>query len=210
MDYTPFYTLLRQLKLEQKTFEEKSLKKLKYSDLNLAAIGNAGPARCSIEEVSQEKSRRRLRYVTAKTIQRGILNESGMLDDVLADRIKVSEIPTWDSLSTLAKLWFKLSCLEMHTDHPSTRIKDILLLFQECLKQEQPQLPFQTAKNFQTEFQSIQLRLATLPDVVIRDCCTQCSNVIYGFITGDEIEICDNMALKDYSCSGGCFYPIGV
>ena len=165
---------------------------------------------CSIEEVVEEKMRRRVKYVSSKCLNRKTLNDIGMLDDVLADRIKISDIPTYGSLSILGKLWFKLSCLEMHTDHPSIRIEEVISLFQECLKEEQPQVPFQLAKNFQTEFQSIYLRLNKLPEEVIRDCCTQCANVIYGFITGDEIEICDSMSLKDYSCSGGCFFPIGV
>ena len=210
MLYTPFYLLLEQLKKEDKRIEAKHLKKLKYTELDLAAMGNAGKCRCSMDEVIQEKTKRRAKYQTVKMLNREALNELGMLDDVLLDRIKVSDIPTWDSLSIISKLWFKLSCLEMHTDHPGPRIEEVILLFQECLKQEHPQLPFLIAKNFQTEFQSIYLRLSRLPDEVLRDCCTQCANVIYGFITGDEIEICDNMALKDYSCSSGCFYPIGV
>lgn len=210
MDYIPFYTLLEQLKRDQKKFDSKSLKKLKYTELNLAAMGNAGVCRCTIEEMVQEKMRRRAKYATTKFLDRETLKDLGMLDDVLADRIKLSNIPTWDRLSIVAKLWFKLSCLEMHTDYPGPRLEEVILLFQECLKQDNPPLPFQIAKNFQTEFQSIYLRMNKLPDEVIRDCCTQCANVLYGFITGDEIEICDTMSLKDYSCSGGCFYPIGV
>ena len=210
MDYQPFYTLLNQLKEEKKKFDSKTLKRLKYDELNLAAMGNAGECRCSIDEVIQEKSKRRTKYVASKFLNRDVLEDLGMLDDILADRIKISNTPTWDSLSVVAKLWFKLSCLEMHTDYPGPRIEEVILLFQECLKQEKPPMPWQIAKNFQTEFQSIYLRLNKLPDEVIRDCCTQCANVLYGFITGDEIEICDAMSLKDYSCSSGCFFPIGV
>jgi len=210
MNYSPFYSLLRQLKEGDKKFDSKQLKKLEYGDLDLAAMGNAGSCRCPVEMVIEEKRKRRVKYVSSKSLNRELLNELGMLDDVLADRIKLSEFPTWDSLSIVAKLWFKLSCLEMHTDYPGPRIEEVIFLFQECLKEVHPPLPFQIAKNFQTEFQSIYLRLGKLPDEVIRDCCTQCANVIYGFIDGDELEICDNMALKDYSCSGGCFFPIGA
>jgi hypothetical protein len=206
-----FYSALAALKREDKTFGTEDLKRLHYCDLILAASGNAGPARCSIELVTEEKRDRRNIFTSLTPVELDecveYLDKEGMVEDVHKDRIRfLSSAPEWNSLSSVSKLYFKLNCVENHPNQPTGRFSDVVDLLASCL--EESALPQQPAFNIKMEFQHFLLS-TNLSDDFIKDVCTRHSNFIYGFIPGDECEVVDKLELKDYICSAGCFFPIG-
>ena len=208
--YVDFYTILAELKDKDAKFDGKTLKKLPYSQLDLAAIGNAGQCRCSPSLVIKEKAARRKPYavveIELEEQEREYLERTGMLSDVMDDRVMALPHLKWEELSYLAKLWFKLNCLNIHLDAPTQRLTEVVDLLTECRRADI--LPSQIVTSLRTEFNSVILRQGKLSDEVIRSICEQCANVVYGFLEAEEAMICDQKLLADYSCSCYCFRAI--
>lgn len=202
-----FYDLLAELKASGGRFTSDTLALLPYDQLILAASGNAGSCRCSVEDVIHEKQSRRALLLAMPRAK----FETVKLDDLLAsdlqeDRIMIDRTtPSWDSLSTVAKLYFKLACVENHPHHAFARLTDIVNL----LRESEGLLPQQMAFSLRLEFQSLLLSKQIPGDDLTRDTCTKASNMLYAFVTGPEIEIIDKLELRDYVCAAGCFYPLG-
>ena len=198
-----FYKLLAELKSSGQKFSPKTLKLLSYDQLILAAMGNAGSCRCSIDDVTNEKQERRAHLVPLSEEE---LQEMGLglhlLADVLEDKQSINhKAPAWSELSTTSKLYFKLTCLETHPYDAVQRTSEVISLF----KDAGSALPQQLAFSLRMEFQSSILSKPS--DEWIRDTSTKACNILYGFIPGPEIEIVDKLELRDYSCTAGCFYP---
>lgn len=208
--YVDFYTILAELKSKDAKFDGKALKKLSYSQLDLAAIGNAGPCRCSPSLVIKEKATRRKPYsvveIELTEDEREYLEQTGMFGDVMDDRVHALPHLKWEELSTLGKLWFKLNCLTIHLDAPTQRLTEVIELLKDCGQENI--LPEQIILSLRTEFHSVLLRQGKLTDDVIRSICEQCANVVYGFLEPEEAMICDQKLLADYSCSCYCFRAI--
>lgn len=203
--YTDFYKLLDILKERGNKFDTKTLKLLPYAQLDLAAIGNAGVCRCSPNLVIKEKNNRRKPYSLLKEEDRAYLLKAGMLNDMLEEQAATG-LPSWGSLGAVAQLWFKLDCLHTHLDSPEYRLTEVIALLQRSISSEL--LPSQVALSLKSEFQSLLLRKTKVPDALLRTSCEQCSNVVYGFIPPNEVIICDQGLLADYSCTASCFRAI--
>lgn len=205
--FVDFYELLSIVKEEQRSFTKKDLERLSYDQLLLPAIGNSGNTRCDIEIVLEERRNRRLPYVRCSEEQFDALekelDEQGCLDDCFKDRLHSSDLPQWDDLTSVTKLFFKLRCLENHVDYPIERIVETLDLIQDCIDEEL--LPFQLAMAMKADLQSLFLLISKLEDHTIRDVCKKQANHLESFIPPGEIEISQNMTLLDYSCSSRCF-----
>lgn len=199
-----FYELLAELKAKGTRFTPKHLKLLPYEQLLFPATGVAGVCRCSIEDVVNEKQERRALLIDLPQEQIDRMDLPILLqEDLSNDKIKLSRtIPSWSDLSVISKLYFKLTCLETHPNDPTQRISEIVAL---C-KESESHLPQQLAFSLKLEFQS---SLLSKPSYDwIRDTSTKVSNILYGFIPGNEIEIVDKLELRDYVCTAGCFYPL--
>ena len=204
--YEDFYSLLAKLKEKNQKFDSRTLKKLTYNQLDLAAIGNAGTSKCSPTLVSKEKSLRRQEYLLKDSIDsdRDYLESIGMLEEVMEERNKIG--PMWEDLSTILKLWFKLNCLETHLDSPNIRITEVLKLLKEC--ESEGSLPHQLVATYVTEFQSILLLSHKLNEDTIRNVCNQCSYAIKEFLNLEDSNISNNKIISNYSCSSYCFRSI--
>jgi len=178
--YTDFYSVLEELKANGKKFDGKALKRLDISQLDLACIGNAGVCRCSVSLVQKEKTSR-LTFT-----QSDILNQP----------------PNWNKLSVLSKIWFKLTCLITHTDNPSKRITEVISLFQQANTQHL--LSPEVALSLKAEFQAI-LQRPKVADATLRSACDLAASVVFKFVPPEEVAICDQKLLSDYSCSSFCF-----
>ncbi len=201
---TDFYELLAKLKAKKQKFTPKTLKLLPYEQLVLAAMGNAGRCRCSLEDVTNEKQERRallLGLPQEKIEEMGL--ELHLIGDILEDRLTLAHtVPAWSELSVISKLYFKLTCLETHPYDALQRISEVVAL---CKEADQA-LPQQLAFSLKIEFQSSLLSKPS--DDWIRDTSTKACNLVYGFIPGSEIELVDKLELRDYVCTAGCFYPL--
>jgi hypothetical protein len=206
--YEDFYSLLEKLKAKGQKFDGKTLKKLAYHQLDLAAIGNAGPCKCSSGLVRKEKMLRRHAFVAKPTIDddRDYLEQTGMLDGVLDDRNHNTGFPRWEELSNILKLWFKLCCIEIHLDSPNIRLTEAIALFKKCAAEGS--IPHQLALMHISEFQSILQMTKRLNDETIRNACNQAAYTLKEFMTPDDVEIADNKTLDNYSCSSYCFRAI--
>ena len=197
-----FYELLAELKTKGEHFSPVSLRELPYDQLALASMGNAGNCRCSVEDVINEKQERRAVLLgLPKSKLESIKLDDQIASDLQDDRITLNrKIPSWRDLSRVAKLYFKLTCLETHPHDPFLRLSEVVNLCREA-----SELPQQLAFSLKIEFQSAVLSKPS-PDWV-RDTATKATNILYGFITGPEIETVDKLELRDYVCTAGCFYP---
>ena len=200
-----FYRILADLKRTDKTFGPESLKVLSYDQLILASSGNAGVCRCPLEDVVHEKHSRRAPYLglTATALNELDLDVQ-MHSDILDARMAVTRsVPAWSDLSDVAKLYFKLVCLEAHPSDPLKRVNEVVNLFREV--GEASLVPSQLAFSLRLEFQSALLSKPS--DDWLRDTALKASNLFYGFVTGPEIDLVDRLELRDYVCTAGCFYP---
>ena len=206
--YEDFYSILVKLKEKGQKFDGKSLKRLAYHQLDLAAIGNAGACRCSTGLVNKEKAIRRQSFVTKPIIDDDIdyLEKTEMLDGVLNDRNTLVGFPKWESLSTPLKLWFKISCLETHLDSPNVRLNEAITLFKKCASEGS--IPHQLVFMCVPEFQSILLMSRKLNDEMIRNVCNQSAYSVREFLSPEDMEVADFKTLDNYSCSSYCFRPI--
>ena len=206
--YEDFYILLAKIKEKGQKFDGKTLKRLPYHQLDLAAIGNAGSCRCSSSLVHKEKMLRRHNFVSKPSIEddRSHLEQIGMLDNVLDDRSHSIGLPRWQELSNPLKLWFKLCCIEIHLDSPNVRIAEAISLFKKCANEGS--VPHQLAMMYTSEFQSILLMSHKLTDETIRNACNQATYTLKEFLSSEDMEIADNKTLDDYSCSSYCFRTI--
>lgn len=199
-----FYELLDELKSKGSKFSPSTLRLLSYDQLVLAAMGNAGPARCSVEDVVNEKQERRtvLLGMPKKKLERLKLDDQ-MAGDLQDDLVMIERsVPSWKNLSVVAKLYFKLTCLENHPHDAFFRLSEVVNL---C-KEAHEVLPQQLAFSLKIEFQSAVLSKPS--DEWIRDASTKASNILYGFVNGSEVDIVDKLELRDYVCTAGCFYPL--
>ena len=198
-----FYELLAELKSKGARFSAKTLRELPYDQLLLAAMGNAGVCRCSVEDVTQEKQERRALFLgmpQEKFAQMKL--EDQLASDIQDDRIACTRaIPSWRDLSVAAKLYFKLTCLEAHPHDAFLRMSEVVALCREA----SPSLPQQLAFSLKLEFQSAVLSKPSTEWV--KEASTKASNLLHGFITGPEIDTVDRLELRDYVCTAGCFYP---
>lgn len=201
-----FYDVLAELKAKGERFGPATLRDLPYDQLVLAATGNAGVCRCSLADVINEKQERRALLLAMPKRK----FDTVKLDDLLAadlqeDLIMINRTaPSWSDLSVVAKLFFKLCCIENHPHDSFSRLTEVVNL----LREADGALPQQMAFGLRLEFQSVLLSKRIPGDELVRDTCTKASNMLYGFVTGPEIEIIDKLELRDYVCSAGCFYPI--
>jgi hypothetical protein len=210
---TNFYDLKEQLVREQKIFDRATMKQLAYPDLILCAIGDAGKARCGMEEVLAETAERRAPFVNMPIdkilLLKNHLTEEGMYEDVMNDAIGRSEIASYKRLTTLQRLYFKLRCLRNHQDYPARRLQDALVLAQSLLNE-----------NFEQPL--IQKWLMTLEALNIDVAASKYKNNIgythfrkslqgvrelLTLMTPAEMAICETETLRDYSCSHNCFTP---
>lgn len=199
-----FYTVLAELKAKGERFGPKTLASLPYEQLVLAATGNAGVCRCSLEDVINEKQERRALLISLPQDKLDQMElEEGLREDLLSDRVQFDRsIPSWSDLSVISRLYFKLTCLETHPHDSFQRISEVVAL---C-KEADTSLPQQLAFSLKIEFQS---SLLSKPSCDwIRDTSTRACNLLYGFIPGSEVEIVDKLELRDYVCTAGCFYPL--
>lgn len=201
-----FYDLLAELKAKGQKFDAATLAQLPYDQLILAASGNAGVCRCQVEDVIHEKqTRRALLLALPKSKLETIKLDDLLAGDLREDRIMLERtVPGWDDLSVVARLYFKLSCLENHPHDAFARLSDVV----ELLRDADGALPQQMAFSLRLEFQSLLLSKRIPGDDLIRDVCTKTSNMLYSFVTGPEIGIVDKLELRDYICTAGCFYPL--
>lgn len=198
-----FYELLAELKVKGEPFSAQTLRELPYDQLILAAMGNAGVCRCSVEDVIQEKQERRVPFLgmTQEKLEQLKLNDQ-LISDIQDDQILCSRvIPSWRDLSVVGKLYFKLTCLESHPYDAFLRMSEVVALCQET----STTLPQQLASSLKLEFQSAILSKPSAEWV--KNASSKASNLLYGFITGPEIEIANRLELRDYVCTAGCFYP---
>lgn len=201
--YVDFYELLEKLKVAGRKFDTKALKQLAYTQLDLAAIGNAGCCKCSPSLVTKEKALRRKAYAVQDENGRAFLERAGMLADALQDASNAKGHPTIRTLGVLEHLWYKLTCLATHSDAPSTRLVEVVNLLQLAIDREL--LPNQVALSLKAEFQSIILRQSKISDELIRGSCDQCAGVVRSFLTPSGVAVCEGRVLADYSCSSFCF-----
>lgn len=202
--YEDFYDVLAELKKTQSIFKPANLQRLPYDQLILAAMGNAGSCRCSVEDVIAEKQERRaivLSHPNRDTFKLDDNLMSNLQNDLLQINTKIA---SWKNLSIPSKIYFKLICLENHSHDAFKRLSEVVELFKEA--EETCALPQQIASSLRLEFQSALLSKSS--EIWVRDAATKVSNILYGFITNPEIETIDSLELKDYQCSAGCFYPL--
>ena len=199
-----FYDVLADLKQKGEKFTAETLREIQYDQLILAASGNAGVCRCALSDVVNEKRERRAVLLGMPKAE----FEKLKLDDLIAGDIQEDQIlidqpvPAWEDLSPLAKLYFKLACLENHPHDAAPRLAEVVTL----LKEIEGSVPQQIAFNLRIEFQSALLSKPS--EDWVRDACTKASNILYGYIFGPEVEIVDRLELLDYVCTAGCFYPL--
>lgn len=198
-----FYELLAELKTKGERFSSKTLQELPYDQLILAAMGNAGSCRCSIQDVTQEKQERRALFLGMPQDKFEQMKlEDQLVSDLQDDRIIYSHsVPSWKNLSVVAKLYFKLTCLETHPHDAFLRMSEVVVLCRDA----SATLPQQLAFSLKLEFQSAILSKPSTEWV--KDAATKATNLLYGFITGPEMDIVDRLELRDYVCTAGCFYP---
>ena len=199
-----FYDALVELKARGEQFGPETLKEIPYDQLILAASGNAGVCRCPLGDVINEKQERRalLLALPKKKLEHLKLDDL-MAADVQEDLIMINRTtPSWVDLSVVAKLYFKLSCLENHSHDAFSRLSEVVNLFREA----EGALPHQMAFSLRLEFQSALLSKPS--DDWVRDACTKASNMLYSFIPGPEVDLIDKLELRDYVCTAGCFYPL--
>lgn len=106
--YRPFNDVVKELIAEGKKFDAESLKQITFRDLNLACVGNAGKAACSIELVENEV-KRRIDIVANMSFEE-VENDKGkweILDDVSmyygyyagkVSPISIRDAPKWKLL----------------------------------------------------------------------------------------------------------------
>lgn len=199
-----FYDVLAELKRKGEKFTPSVLQELQYDQLILAASGNAGACRCLLSDVINEKRERRALLLGMPKVK----FETVKLDDVLAgdlqeDRLMMeNKLSSWHDLSPVAKLYFKLSCLENHPHDATSRLSEVVSLLHDV----EGSIPQQIAFSLRLEFQSALLSKPS--EDWIGDACTKASNMLYGYITGPEVDIIDRLELLDYVCTAGCFYPL--
>jgi hypothetical protein len=199
-----FYDVLAELKRKGEEFTPLTLQELQYDQLILAASGNAGACRCSLSEVINEKRERRALLLALPKEK----FETFKLDDVLAgdlqeDRLVIdNKLPSWNDLSPIGKLYFKLACLENHPHDAMSRLTEVVGLLHEV----EGSIPQQIAFSLRLEFQSALLSKPS--EDWVGDACTKASNMLYGYVTGPEVDIIDRLELLDYVCTAGCFYPL--
>jgi hypothetical protein len=204
--YRDFYDVLTDLKAKGRPFDPASLRLLAYDQLILAAMGNAGACRCPIEDVINEKQERRALLLGLPQDKLETMKlEDQLYGDLLEDRIQITRsVPAWGDLSAVSRLYFKLTCLELHPHDAFRRINEAINLFKEA---GESGIPSQLAFSLRLEFQSALLSKPS--DDWVRDAATKASNLLYGFVTGPEVDIVDKLELRDYICTAGCFYPFG-
>lgn len=202
-----FYDALADLKTKGERFGPESLKSIPYDQLILAATGNAGVCRCSLADVVNEKQERRALILGLPKKK----YEQMKLDDLLASDLQEDLItinrtaPSWSELSVVAKLYFKLSCIENHPHDSFSRLSEVVNL----LREAEGLIPQQMAFSLRLEFQSVLLSKRVHGDDLVRDTCTKASNMLYGFVTDPELELVDKLELRDFVCTAGCFHPLG-
>ena len=199
-----FYDVLAELKQKGEKFTPLTLQELQYDQLILAASGNAGACRCSLSDIINEKRERRALLLALPKEK----FEMFKLDDVLAgdlqeDRLVIdNKLPSWNDLSPIGKLYFKLACLENHPHDAMSRLTEVVGLLHEV----EGSIPQQIAFSLRLEFQSALLSKPS--EDWVGDACTKASNMLYGYVTDPEVDIINRLELLDYVCTAGCFYPL--
>jgi hypothetical protein len=153
--------------------------------------------------INEKQERRAVLLGLSKEKLESLKLEEEIWGDVQDDLVTIQRsVPSWNDLSVVAKLYFKLVCLENHPHDAFQRLSEVVNLCRETNNA----LPQQLAFSLKLEFQSA--LLSTSSDEWVRDTATKASNILYGFISGSEVEIVDKLELRDYVCSAGCFYPL--
>jgi hypothetical protein len=199
-----FYDVLEELKRKGEKFSPQTLQDIPYDQLILAASGNAGVCRCPLSDVIREKQERRaLLLGLPKAEFEKIKLDDLLAGDLMEDRAyQTHPAPSWNDLGIVAKLYFKLSCLENHPHDAFNRLSEVV----NFLREAEGVIPQQIAFSLRREFQSGLLSKPS--DDWVRDASTKASNILYGYVTGPEVDIIDKLELMDYVCTAGCFYPL--
>jgi hypothetical protein len=187
-------------------FTPRHLEQVRYEQLHLCAIANAGSAACDLEDVRREKESRRFRFLHASPDQidqvTTFLKIEQMFDDVLMRRNAVSA-PHWELLSDMQKLWFLLTCLHTHLNRPEDRLRKVSnLLF---LVSAEGLMPMKQAAYMADLVQTI--RNADIdPDDARMHLCGLAEEVLH-MLSEDERDVCSRDLLLGYRCTSDCFQP---
>lgn len=194
-----FYTLLAQVKQAGRKFNAQDLQLLSYEQLPLAAMGNAGTCRCSLADVIHERQARRVQIVVAGGLDWSKPAPPSLTEDIAQDQEAVNaDIPRWDDLSTLAKLSFKLSCLESHPHHAEKRLGEAILLIDKSPEYHISLAPLKLA---------LQRYLTNPSDDDMQKACARATASIYDLLSDAEQTLVLRFELRDYRCCMGCFQP---
>lgn len=193
-------------------FEARYLHRLSYAELPLAAMANAGAARCSPADVREAKELRRYRF---ETMDPALLRDcypylasKGMAADVWRGRRR-RRARQWADLSLRARIWFKLNCLYTHFDAPHDRLHEAAVLVQAA----------GTARQLSSEVTTRMLHridqlLWMFPDAMdgdsFRATLGMMAEEMLTLLDESEREACQEAVLSDYSCTSDCYHVTGL
>jgi hypothetical protein len=136
--YDDFYTVQKELVDAGRTFGADDLKRLRYGDLFLAGIGNAGKAICRQHGLIEAEQNRRLDALT-NGIPTDEFPQLAFEDDHMlyaAYRRRAPASVRWDEAPIGVRLYWVCACIRGHWGGAQERIDLVIKLCNEALQRE--------------------------------------------------------------------------
>ena len=201
-----FYEVQQELLSRGEQFTPSVLASIRYSQLHLCCIGNAGEAACAPRFVQKEKEQRRERFVEMgeRELETCIsfLKIEQMYSDVMYARMYRSA-PRWDDLNDRQKAWVKLVCVYNHIESPRPRIEEVINLLHRC---SITSLPIEPTMGYMAKLKGL---LSVYPkfvgDELFRESIGTIADSLLDFLPDEERKLLETEQLQDYSCASDCF-----
>lgn len=204
-----FQELSTELSAQGKVFDTSTLAAIPYEQLTRCCIGDAGAAACDISLVRAEKARRRERYLDMSTEDLSLCSNFLRIEQMNEDikyAVACNGAPSWETLTTRQKVWFKLNCVFNHIENPQDRLFQICLLLRLCLVEHNSGLPSDVCHHYIARLKNLSDNFpAIMSEKLFRDQIWDIAENILEFLPNAEHSICDKEELKDFSCTSDCF-----
>lgn len=207
----PFAEVRARLLAFGQIFTERDLRLLPYNEISLAAMANAGKTACTLQQVIEEKRRRRYRFLHLSPDEldkaKRYIQVEGMYSDLCAQQ-QMRVAPRWSTLSARAKLWFKLNCLYTHSDAPEQRLRETYPLVLEC--EQRGYLKPENAQRIVGTLDSVSWLYPDAMDVeVFHTTLGRLTEEVLGYLDDTDMVNCQRELIADYSCTSNCYHATG-
>jgi hypothetical protein len=202
-----FEEFVSALEASGQVFTPDTLARVPYVKLGLCATGVARSARCASSAVIAELQHRRQRFVAMPppilaTCKR-YLHAEGMYADVLHQQ-QAQSSPLWEKLTVGQRVWFTLTCLYYHLDHPEDRMIQTIALLHECAATGG--LAKSLAIEYRNHLQELRRDYTFgLKDTTLRNEIGALADSLLDALPTNQQPVCTNELVSNYQCTSDCF-----